>query len=91
MSSYTIIWPEEFKKNVLDFSEYTISEALAIQLCAWGNVFMQYPPPENFFEVMDAASKISGAFTPEQCRARCDVILAHLKNSSPNREDEDEN
>ena len=70
-----LLWPDEFEQNITDFSAYTIPHVLAIQLCAWGNVFMQAKPPDNFFEVMDAASKLTGAFTPDQCRARCDIIL----------------
>lgn len=70
-----LLWPDEFAQNITDFSTYPIPQVLAIQLCAWGNVFMQETPPDNFFEVMDAASKITNAFTPDQCRARCDIIL----------------
>ncbi len=51
---------------------------------------MQYPPPENFFEVMDAASKLTGAFTPDQCQERCNVILADLKNSPLDRDTDNE-
>jgi hypothetical protein len=81
------IWPSEFEKNVTDFSNYKVTKALAIQLVAWGNVMMGLDRPDNFFEVMDAASKLTKAFTPDQCQARCDQLIEEYKNNPPTSKD----
>ena len=90
MSSNSLIsWPECFMQNTLDFSNEAIEDVLAVQLCAWGNVYMGVSIPSNFFEVMDAASKVTNAFTPEACRLRTDVLLAHRKNKNNFNPDKD--
>ena len=82
-----VVWPSEFKDNVLDFSTYEYGHTLAIQLCAWGNVMFGAQPPDNFFEVMDAASKLTGAFTPEQCSIQADILMMQRKNKKDDDED----
>ena len=44
-----------------------------------GNVFMGAPPPDNFYEVMEAASEVTGAFTSTECSDAADRILAQRK------------
>ena len=87
MSNY--IWPEEFGANVVDFSDYSVNHILAMQLLAWGNVFTGCPRPDNFFEVMDAASKVTNAFTPDQCKSLSDTILSNRSDEDDSNEDED--
>lgn len=70
-----LVWPDMFKNNVTDFSDIGPRVVLAMQLVSWGNIMMGCEPPKNFFDVMDAASKISGAFTPDQCMARSDELM----------------
>ena len=85
-----LLWPTEFDENVSDFSNYSNSDVLSLQLCAWGNVFAGAPPHQHFFNVMDAASKVTGAFTPEQCSAMFDIWLAQQINESrKNRKGDD--
>jgi hypothetical protein len=70
-----LLWPDMFEKNILDFSNEMPKAVLAMQLVTWGNILMGCKPPKNFFEVMDAASKVTGAFTPNQCMAMSDNFL----------------
>lgn len=88
--SSMISWPECFVNNTLDFSHEKIEDVLAVQLCAWGNVYMGVAIPSNFFEVMDAASKVTDAFTPEACRLRTDIILAQRRNRNRDNFNPDE-
>lgn len=89
MSANSLIsWPECFKQNTLDFSDEDIEDVLAVQLVAWGNVYMGVAIPTNFFEVMDSASKVTGVFTPEACRLRTETILAQRKNRNLDSDEE---
>lgn len=72
-------WPAEFIDNRTDFSEASLGQCLAVQLCAWGNILMGAEPPDNFFEVMDGLSKMTSAFTPDQCQARALVMISAPK------------
>ena len=40
---------------------------------------MGAPPPDNFYEVMEAASEVTGAFTSTECSDAADRILAQRK------------
>lgn len=72
-------WPSIFKNR--DVSILPKEEVLAEQLVAWGNIYMGYEPPEgcDFYDIMDAASKITGAFTGTECSALADRILEQRK------------
>jgi hypothetical protein len=75
-------WPKIFAgKSVMDFD---VSDLLAQQLIGWGNIVMGYQPPEkcDFYDVMEAASKITGAFTGTECKDAADRILAKRKESN---------
>ena len=72
----TMMWPEMFKTEVVSQER---DACLADQLVAWGNVMMGENPPDNFYEVMDAASKVTGAFTSTECREAADRILYERK------------
>lgn len=74
-------WPECFSKNTTDFSDNHVVSVLAVQLSAWGNLYMEIPAPNNFFEVMDAASKVTNVFTPDECRVLFKAIMAERRNS----------
>lgn len=71
-----LFWPEMFKTEVVSQDR---DACLADQLVSWGNVFMGAPPPDNFYEVMEAASKVTGAFTSTECSDAADRILAQRK------------
>ncbi len=71
-----LFWPAMFKTNVIDNDFDT---CLAEQLVAWGNVFLGAPPPDNFYEVMEAASKVTGAFTSTECKETADRVLFERK------------
>lgn len=74
-----LCWPECFALNTVDFEDESLESVLAIQLCAWGNVYMGVPIPNNFFEVMDAASKITSAFKPNECKLRYEMLKEERK------------
>lgn len=80
-----LCWPECFSLNVTDFLDEPVESVLATQLCAWGNVFMGVPVPNNFFEVMDAASKITQSFSPDECKLRYEGIMSQRRSSKSNR------
>lgn len=72
-------WPSIFKGK--DISTLKPEELLAEQLVAWGNVYMGYEPPEgcDFYDIMDEASKVTGAFTGAECSSLADKILDQRK------------
>lgn len=74
-----IYWPNIFKGQVM--SEMNTDDILAQQLVGWGNIYMGYPPPDNFYEVMDEASKYTNAFTGVECREAADRLLYMRKQS----------
>lgn len=80
MSHNSLCWPECFSKNTLDFLDEPLENVLATQLCAWGNVYMKVPVPSNFFAVMDAASKVTKVFTPDQCKDLFHEIMDERRN-----------
>lgn len=84
MSALPLCWPECFSQNVTDFLDEPIESVLATQLCAWGNVYMGVMIPSNFFEVMDAASKVTQAFTPQACKDRYEVLMSERRNGRTN-------
>jgi len=86
MSNLNFLWPEEIEANVLDFTNELPANVLAMQLCSWGNIFAGCPPHPNFFNVMDAASKVTGAFTPDQCNVAFDVWVSQ-QDEKDNNED----
>lgn len=71
-----LFWPEMFKTEVVSQDR---DACLADQLVAWGNIFMGATPPDNFYEVMEAASEVTGAFTSTECSDAADRILAQRK------------
>ena len=73
---HDLYWPEMFRTNVIETNE---DKCLANQLVAWGNVFMGATPPDNFYEIMEAASKITGAFTSTECNDAADKLLEKRK------------
>jgi hypothetical protein len=87
MGIFQTTWPEEFTNNVTNFLDRDLDATLAMQLCAWGNVYMGAIRPDNFFEVMDGASKLTEAFTPEECHARANILLAARKNKGSGSQD----
>ena len=82
MSHASLCWPECFAKNVTNFLDEPIENVLATQLCAWGNVYMGVPVPDNFFEVMDGCSKVTNVFTPEECKSLFQILMSDRKYSS---------
>ena len=81
-SNNSLAWPECFAKNTLDFSDEPVENVLASQLCAWGNAYMGVPVPNNFFAVMDAASKVTQAFTPDECKNLFNEIMLERRKKS---------
>lgn len=81
MSYSSLCWPECFAKNTTDFLDESVENVLATQLCAWGNVYMGVPVPDNFFEVMDAASKVTRVFTPDECKVLFNAIMTERRNN----------
>ncbi len=71
-----LYWPEMFTTEVVSQER---DKCLADQLVAWGNVFMGAPPPDNFYEVMEAASEVTGAFTSTECSDAADRLIAERK------------
>jgi hypothetical protein len=73
-------WPAVFSEPIAfafrsDLSgDDRVKAALAAQLAAWGCCAIANPPA-NFGEVMVKLGTISGAFTPDQCMAKADVLL----------------
>lgn len=58
-----VYWPDIIKVPVEDISKMDKNNLLAQQLICWGNIYMGYEPPDNFYDAIDAASKITGVFT----------------------------
>lgn len=81
MSYSSLCWPECFAKNTTNFLDEPVENVLAVQLCAWGNLYMGVPVPDNFFEVMDAASKVTQVFTPEECKSLFTEMMHERRNS----------
>lgn len=74
-----LYWPYEFEDGITEFPSKTREEVLTMQLIGWGNVLMGNNPPDMFYEVMDAASEVTGAFTATECRDLADQLLWEKK------------
>lgn len=78
----SICWPNCFSQNMTNFLDEPIEHVLAIQLCAWGNLYVGIPIPPNFFEVMNAASVATNAFTPAECKDLFNQIMSDRRHNS---------
>jgi len=79
-------WPEAFTSNTTNFLNESVENVLAMQLSAWGNLYMGVPVPSNFFAVMDAASKITKVFKPDDCKDLFHEIMDERRNRDSSEE-----
>ena len=73
------MWPKIFQDPSL-IPTLSPDHLLADQLVAWGNVllFGAETCPETFYEVMDACSHVTGAFTMTECKERSIFVMDRL-------------
>lgn len=74
-----LLWPEMFETNTVSADR---DACLADQLVAWGNILLGAPPPDNFYEMMESASKVTGAFTSTECNDVADRVIFERKRKS---------
>ena len=76
-STMKLFWPKMFETNIVSLNK---DECLSDQLVAWGNIYLGIDePPENFYEMMEAASHVTGAFTATECRDAADKLIWERK------------
>lgn len=77
----TYSWPECFKTEKLSDNP---AHVLADQCVAWGNLHAGESAPDNFYEVMEMCSKVTGAFTHTEVSEAADRLIELLKKDKQN-------
>jgi hypothetical protein len=54
-------------------------------MISYGNMYLGYEPPDNFYEVMDESSKITGAFTAVECRCEAETLSEKRRMEQKNK------